>query len=496
MVTSYYKKLFNVLTTSSSKVAYKYYDETYSYNDMHIIMRKVNAIMGGMKNQAVAIYSDKTFEAYGAIFTTILSGNTWVPLSPVLPSLRCIEIFKMVDISVVFTDCELPNAIKAYLDETDILVVDLSKLIGYKEEVDITLVDFDPNNIAYIMFTSGSTGTPKGVPMTHVNYINFINNCMELLDFQQYDIFSDYHDFAFDISIFYLFCFPLVQGCISPVKTQQDRMLPVQFMKKNKITVWSSVPSVINRIQKVSGKGVDTNIRIMFLCGEPFPLPVLSYCFNKMNILAVYNFYGLTETGVENFYYPCTRSDLDNFKPYGYVPIGKPLPGNEVTISDEKELLISGCQLTPGYLGHIGKDKFSEQEGKKWFHTGDLVEIIKDNYFCKGRVDTQIKLRGYRIELMDIEVNLIVHPDIHDAICFLSKVMHRDVLVAVVTSNNNREIDFVELKRELKKSVPLYMIPDRFFTMEEFPVNSNGKKDRKLVREIYIDKVEKSINTN
>lgn len=451
-------------------------------------MRRVNYLLNGLQNRPVIIYSNKSLEAYGAIFACILSGNIWVPVSPDMPTLRNQKIIDMVDPGIVLIDTDLPGEISAHLQSKNVSSVDLRKFTEFSEEKEIKLQIFKPDDIAYIMFTSGSTGTPKGVPMTHENYINFVNNCIDILNFQAGDVFSDYHDFAFDISVFYVFCFPLVGGVIAPVKTAQDKILPLQFMQKNQVTVWSSVPSVISRIQRIHLEA-ETSIRVMFLCGEPFALSVLEYCQNGMNIPNIYNFYGLTETGVENFFYSCQADDKNKFEPYGYVPIGQPLPGNQIDISEEGELLLSGCQITPGYLDGLGAERFFEKENQIWYHTGDIVDLKDGYYFCKGRMDNQIKLRGYRIELMDVEVNLARHCSIRDVVCFAGEVTGRTILVAVIVAEDGTDIDPIQIKKDLAAIIPAYMMPDRFFQTGQFPTNSNGKKDRNAVREAFSQKL-------
>lgn len=491
VVKAYYQKLRESLQASSD-IAYRYYDEAYSYAELNRAMLQINALINQYQNKSIVLYSHKSFQSYAAVYASILSGNIWVPLSPSLPVERGVEILNMLDVGMVLIDSDLPPELQEHCEQTNIPSFDLRTLTEHSPTLDIAAKDFNPHDIAYIMFTSGSTGKPKGVPMTHLNYINFAENCFKVLDFKSGDVFSDYHDFGFDISIFYLFCFPLLKGVIAPVKTAQDQVLPMRFMQENQVTVWSSVPSVITRIQQVYPDGAESSVRIMFLCGEPFALGVLKYCWQGLKVGEVFNFYGLTETGVENFYHPCKDGDVEKFEPYGYVPIGTPLPGNQVDVSENGELLLSGCQITPGYLGGIGEDRFFKKDGNIWFHTGDIVERVGENYFCKGRMDTQIKLRGYRIELMDVEVNLTRLPEIKDAICFPVKHEERTILVAVVIPEGDAKVRPFQLKKDVTHSLPSYMVPDRYFITDSFPVNANGKKNRKVVRETYTQELKSS----
>ncbi len=485
MIKEFYEKLSDVFSSSELTV-YNYFSEKHTYKELYENLKRLNYHLSGHKKKRIVLYGTKKFEVYCAIYGIILSGNTWVPFTPGFPEERLAEMLEILNADIIIYEEKLPERIRIFTEENNIEIWELNDLLLHNMSKDLDGFDFDPDDLAYIMFTSGSTGKPKGVPVTHKNYINFINNAMEILSFQKGDVFSDYHDFAFDISIFYLFCAPLTEGSLSPMRMDQERILPIHHILENKINVWSTVPSSVSRIIKLRpDEKIETPIKIMFLCGEPFSLDVLKYCFNNLETKSVYNFYGLTETGVENFYHKCSVEDLDAFESKGYVPIGKPLKDNGVKISEEKELLLSGCQLTPGYLGGIGKERFEVIDGKRWYHTGDIVEVFKEVYFCKGRIDSQVKLSGYRVELMDIEVHLRNFPGVKEAVCFLHESKSTKMLVCSMESESGKLINIQNLKNELKKELPEYMIPKEFNIQAEMPRNTNGKLDRKQVKNTY-----------
>ena len=482
VVNTFYRDLLEVMKTAPGDV-YTYYGETHTYRELYEIIKKVNTLLADRKKERILLYGSKSLFTYGAIFGILFSGNTWIPLSTELPPNRLIEIIKMTGAHLLISDIPLPDEIARFAGDEGIGLVQMKDLMTRIEGKDVELPEYHKDDVAYVMFTSGSTGTPKGVPMTHENYINFIRNCMEILPFKKYDVFSDYHDFAFDISIFYLFCCPLVEGVFAPVLTQEDKVIALRFMQENHITVWSSVPSVISQIQQFyPSKSPKTDVRIMFLCGEPFSLKVLKYCLENLQIPKTYNFYGLTESGVENFYHECSIDDLSKYEPFGYVPIGQPLPGNDIRVSPEKELLLSGCQITPAYLGDVGEEKFVEIEGQRWFLTGDIVERHGGVYFCKGRLDSQIKLSGYRIELMDIEVNIKRFQGVDEAVCFVTERGEKKILTAAIRLQSRDGFDMNQLKDFLKREMPGYMVPAKYHLVDEIPVNKNGKIDRRGIK--------------
>jgi len=486
-VRQFYRELLYKISTSKS-LAYRHFDEEYYYDALHLNILKINSVLHNYHNEKLILYTDKGFSAYSAIFSVFLSRNIWIPLSTDMPEIRTLDILRAVEPKMFLYNIPLPSFIVDFLQENGIEQVDINTILNGEQKRDFDDFDFRTDDIAYIMFTSGSTGLPKGVPMTHQNYINFINNCLNILPFGKNEVFSDYHDFAFDISIFYLFCCPLTEGAFAPVINETDKMIPLHFIQKNKVTVWSSVPSAISRVQSFKPDDtIRTEINIMFLCGEPLSLKVLAFCLKNTGISHVYNFYGLTETGVENFYHECSPGDLLEYADVGFVPIGKPLHGNEINVSPERELLISGLQITPGYMGGIGTERFEVIDGVRWFRTGDIVDKHGDVYICKGRMDSQVKVRGYRIELMDIEVQMRKFEGVDEAVCFTIEKKNNNILAGVLKPKPGYELNKNALADFLKKNLPHYMIPAMIYIKSDIPLNQNGKIDRRRVKEICLN---------
>ena len=479
----FYKELHETFKHSKAMV-YVYYGEKHSYAELYDAMLKINSTLKDYRNTRVAVFTSKHFYAYGAIFSTLLSGNIWIPLTSEIPESRNLAIIKIAEPEIILTDRVLPRSLLEYAHSKGINVFELNKLIAGDNKAEFEVENFNKDDNAYIMFTSGSTGIPKGVPVTHENYVNFIYNAIRILPFNKNEVFSDYHDFGFDISIFYLFCCILTEGAFAPIIKPEDAVLPINHIIKNNVTVWATVPSVISRLKMFDKNDIlNIPVKIMFLCGEPFRLDILEYCFKNLRIKNVYNFYGLTETGVENFYHACRPDDLFEYKDVGFVPIGRPLPGNQIHITDENELLLSGNQVTPGYLGGVSAEKFEMLDGLRWYHTGDAVMKYKDVYFCKGRLDSQVKISGYRVELMDIESHLRRIDGIEEAVCFVEKMRGRDLLVAAIKTKN--KIEEHSIQEHLKTNLPSYMVPKEFLYLDTVPLNKNGKIDRKNVRELW-----------
>ena len=405
----------------------------------------------------------------------------WIPINNAIPAERIIEMLDMSEATILLYETDLPKEIYAWAVESGTRLVSIDEVCEPREEF---LSSYDENAVAYIMFTSGSTGTPKGVPMTFRNITPFIENFLSILPLKVGDVFSDYHDFGFDLSVFYLFAFPLVHGAISPGIKEAERLMPAKHIVENKITVLSSVPAILSRLRLQGKSGVrETQVRIVFMCGEPFRLDLLQFCYEEMNFKHVYNFYGLTETGVENFHHKCKPSDVEVFSEMGFVPIGQALPHSNVLVGADDELLISGPQVMQEYLGDMDGDRFIEIEGTRWFKTGDRVALYEGEYFCKGRLDNQVKVSGYRIELSDIEAQLRKNILIKEAVCFVVGETERRFIVAACLTD--ADVDSEMVKADLRKTLPEYMIPRDITWLAEIPLNKNGKIDRVSIKASY-----------
>ena len=483
MIQEFYEELSTKIK-KSQRLAYRHYSDRRSYAELYDSMRRLNSLFSGRKGHRIAVYAEKSFNNYASIFSIVLSNNIWVSLNPNTPHNRNYEILFLVKPEVLLTDCPLPDDLLAAAKLIGTEILSFEEVMNAPAGPDFKISRFRKTDLAMIYFTSGSTGKPKGVPLTHENYIFNVRNILRIVNLEYGQVFADYHDLGFSISIPILFPCVLRESTLAPAIQKKDIMLPIRNLEENDVNVVITVPSTMARIRKMRHAGLQGHqIKTLMLCGEPLHLDLLSYIYEKLEIAEVYDFYGSTETASWVFYHKCSASDLYQFEAFSVVPIGKPITKNSALLRDDGELWLSGPQITPGYLGESSGDQFVKRRGKRWFKTGDKIIIHDGFYLCKGRLDAQVKIGGYRIELMDIEAHLRSIEDVDHAICLIDGEGFKKSIVAVVQAN--REIDLTEIRNHLRDWLPAHMIPRKSITVKELPINKSGKLDRIAVRENY-----------
>ncbi|MEG3618607.1 AMP-binding protein [Magnetovibrio sp. PR-2] len=485
MVKDYYSKMLGVFK-NSERDAFVRYDERHSYTEMYANMLKVNSLLSQFQNRRVVIYANKDFNTYCALFATVLSGNAWVPMNPTLPPNRVLEMMSQAEPEVILSDQDLPAELSDYASEKNVPVYRLEALIEEDDVADFNLDNIQADNDAIVYFTSGSTGMPKGVPLKHKNYIQTVENLLELLPFNQGEIFADYHDLGFVISVPILFPCVMTESAISPALNNMDLLMPGNHLAANNITVLITVPSTIASIRRLKPDGLPTvQFNIIVSCGEPMHIDILEYCLDKLNAHQVNNFYGSTEVSCWTFRHLCQAEDVERFAQFGVMPIGSLLPGTEMKIVENGELCVSGVQITSGYLNGVNPEAFSVEDGQTWFHTGDKAVPFEDVWICKGRLDSQVKISGYRIELSDTEAHLRAMDGVEAAVCVVAGEAEGKYIVGIL--HTKKTIDVSEVKSFLASRLPSYMHPKKVICKADMPLNKSGKIDRSGLKQAFFD---------
>jgi len=373
------------------------------------------------------------------------------------------------------------------------------------EEIERQQVSLPPigniqDDLAYIFYTSGSTGKPKGVMITHGNLINFVEWAADCFQVAEDDIIANHAPLHFDISGFDIYA-SFKKGATLVLVPPELSLFPakiVNLIEQEKITIWQSVPSILVHMAKMGALQENTmpSLKKIIFIGEVFPTPFLIRWMKTFPKKEFINFYGPTECTIGCAYYPIKEVPEDSTTA---IPLGRAAKNMEMfalkeddslaNVGEIGELCIRGPTVSPGYWNNKEKtekafvvDPLFPHLNGKIYKTGDLVEALPEEMFTfRGRKDSQIKFMGYRIELGEIESALYSLGYVKEAAVIYLSSDEKSEIVAFVALN--RESSPGQIKDDLKKKIPSYMIPRTITIKDALPLNSSGKIDRVKLRQ-------------
>ncbi|WP_410870786.1 non-ribosomal peptide synthase/polyketide synthase [Nocardia sp. A7] len=443
--------------------------------------------------RTVALGMRRSTDLVVAMYAVLAAGGAYVPLDPEHPAERIAGVLAAAD-----PVCVLTRAI----DDIDFSAVDSATrpAILDVEQLDTTdyspdpITDADrlailtPDNAAYLIFTSGSTGRPKGVVVSHAAIVNRLVWMQDAYRLTPDDSVLQKTPATFDVSVWEFF-WPLQIGArlvLARPDGHRDPAYLTQLIDTEQITVAHFVPSMLAVfVAALDDAKRCASLRMVFASGEALP-PAPAQLLRQLTGTAVHNLYGPTEAAVDVTFHEVIDADTVS------VPIGAPVHNTQVYVLDSRlhpvpvgvpgELYLAGAQLARGYAGRVDltADRFvanpfaGSAGGRRMYRTGDLVAWTATGELeYLGRTDFQVKLRGLRIELGEIEAALSALPEITQA----AAIVRDDVLVAYLVAAQH--VDVAEVKSTLSRTLPAYMVPATFVGLDEFPLNTAGKLDRK-----------------
>ncbi|MFD3746403.1 AMP-binding protein [Nocardia sp. NPDC058633] len=440
---------------------------------------------------SIGVLAGKSLSGYVALLAGMYTGIPVVPLQPAFPVARTKAMIDAGGVKVLVADEESVAA----LAELRSVGVDLPVLICTpgRESAGEIRVDpaqaltapcaTKPEDIAYILFTSGSTGRPKGVPVTQGNCAHYFGLLDDRYDFGPDDVFSQTFDLNFDCAMFDLFCGWGAGATVLPVPATAYRELP-EYIAEQGITVWFSTPSAIGLVRRTTGLAAAAlpSLRWSFFAGEALYHRDAADWHRAAPNSAIENIYGPTEltitVAVHRWHPDAPTRDT--------VPIGAIHGGHDYLLLDtddgadsvEGELCIAGPQLTPGYLDPgDGIGQFFDRHGRRYYRTGDRVRRdVEGQLTYLGRTDSQVQVRGIRIELAEVESALRACTGVQDVVAV---AVTADGSVELAVFYTGAPTSQVELARELRSTLPAAIVPRRYTHLNELPLNSNRKVDRR-----------------
>lgn len=434
----------------------------------------------------VGLFVERSLEMVVGILAILKAGGAYVPMDTSYPEERLAFMLSDANIGVLLTQGSLLEKLPA--SGAHVVRLDHFDWFG-REEATHDDVGVEPQHLAYVIYTSGSTGRPKGVGIEHRNIVSYVLGVTERLELEPGMNHATVSTIAADLGNTVIFPALATGGClhvISQERAESQAML-ADYFSREKIDVLKIVPSHLAALQ--SGRNPERVMpaRRLILGGEASRLDWIERLRALSPRCEIYNHYGPTETTVGVLTYhvgtrvPGTRS--------GTLPLGRPLPnarvylldsdGRPVPMGEQGELCIGGGGVARGYLNRpelnaekFVPDPFSPQPGARLYRSGDLGRCLADGTIeFRGRIDHQVKLHGYRVELGEIEAALRSHADVREAVV----LVREDQLVAYVAP---QEADRTTLREYLKERLPQYMVPSAFVVMERLPLTANGKIDR------------------
>jgi D-alanine--poly(phosphoribitol) ligase, subunit 1 len=483
-------KLLEKLETykTSEKIALKSekdmltYKELWEYSDSLANYLSKNL----KKKEPLVVYGHKNPFMIVCFLACVKSGHTYCPVDTSISPERLNDIVDTVKPEIILSCTDKRIARFNTLNIHDI--IRLSKE---------TKNNFDKNNyvkeqdIFYIIFTSGSTGTPKGVEISYQSLNNFIK-WISTLDTERNEqkLYLNQAPFSFDLSVMDLYLSLYNEGKLILIEKdiQSDYSKLFDRLKNNLINTWVSTPSFVDiclASEEFNDKLLPSLDTFLF-CGEILTKKTAEMLLHNFPNAKVYNTYGPTESTVAVTSVEITQDIINK---YNSLPVGKPKKGTEILI-DNEEMVIVGDTVSNGYFNNpiLTNEKFSIINSQRAYRTGDKGFFLDELLFYSGRIDNQIKLNGYRIELEDIENNMM-RVDGVSKVAVLPKYEEGKVKYLIAYCMYTKEIlgklkAIAEIKEELKQYIPSYMIPKKIIFIEKIPTNNNGKIDRKKLMEL------------
>jgi amino acid adenylation domain-containing protein len=496
-------------------------DHSISYGDLAI---RVNRIAECLKEyfadqpakstpHRVGILASRSMTACVSMLSAIWAGATYIPLGLKSPEDRLRKLFEICDLSAIIVDDDGERLLgPALWDLCPELVIKcgspsglatetrMSRAIRHEDNLPsremVAPVDVDPTDAAYVIFTSGTTGIPKGVVISTAAARHYLDTIPGFLALQPGDRVLETCELNFDFSVHNMFATWEV-GASLYILPGTEVFNAIRFARKHRLTVWNSVPSLAAMLNQIKAlkPGCLPDLRVTVFGGEQLPAGVMTAWQSAAPNSSTFNLYGPTEATVFCLAQPVVEP-LPTTPGRDVMSIGKPLPGSEAAVIDTNgnfiadgqtgELAIAGIQLADGYFGESGltAERFPEINGKRWYLTGDVA--MKDaagNFHCFGRIDNQVKISGYRVELEEIESHLrnVTGAPLVGVVAW---PLVDGVARGVVGFIGAGEIDADGILATMKTRVPPYMVPNQLVALAKIPTNNSGKVDRNHLRRL------------
>ncbi|PDX91100.1 non-ribosomal peptide synthetase [Bacillus thuringiensis] len=484
-------------------VAVRYMNQSLTYEELN---KRANQLARYLTNLGVGpevmvgIAMERSIDLIVGILGVLKAGGAYIPLDPHAPAGRIQYMLEDSNVPIVLTQKNLVNNVQN--DLTKIVCLD-TNWQEIREMEDTNLIsDITEDNLAYVIYTSGSTGNPKGVLIPHKNVVRLFKAADNHFNFNEKDIWTMFHSYAFDFSVWEIWGALLYGGklIVVPYYVSRDPEQFYELLIKEKVTVLNQTPSAFRQLIHVDEKvnmPHELNLRYVIFGGEALEIQSLGGWFERHGDAKpqLINMYGITETTVHVTYRALSKADLDSQASV----IGTAIPDLQVYILNQDlqhvpigvigEMYIGGAGVARGYLNkqELTEERFvkipSLEQAGLVYKSGDLARYLPNGDIeYLGRIDDQVKIRGFRIELGEIEAILNQYSKVREGIVLVREDVPGDKkLIAYIVGDNLMPTAIGELRNYMSGQLPEYMVPSAFVLLDKFPLTINGKVDKKVL---------------
>ncbi|WP_194834009.1 amino acid adenylation domain-containing protein [Nocardia sp. XZ_19_369] len=489
--------------------AIRYGDTTLTFGELQRRANKVARALiaqGVGPESLVAVAVPRTEELPVALLAVLTAGAGYLPIDTTYPAQRLEFMLTDAAPACILTTAGELESVPAG-DIPVILLEDTADFADGRIRSAERTAPLRPDNLAYVIYTSGSTGVPKGVGVAHRNVVQLFANTQMMFEFDETDVWTLFHSFAFDFSVWELWCALANGGTVVVVDylTSRSPELFRELLIREQVTVLNQTPSAFYQLAEADRAAQTADqakfaLRYVVFGGEALDLRQLQRWYDRHAVDAPWlvNMYGITETTVHVSYLSLDEQMVDN----AASVIGRALPGLDAYVLEDRlhpspvgvagEIYVAGQQLSRGYLGRPGlaATRFVANPfgapGSRMYRTGDIGRWVgfggQATLEYAGRGDQQVQLRGFRIELGEIESALVRCPGVSQAVVLVRTDENAGGrLIGYVVPDTGAQLDPLELRGQVGEFLTGYMVPDALVVLDVLPLTPNGKLDRKAL---------------
>jgi amino acid adenylation domain-containing protein len=462
--------------------------------------------LGVRAETLVGVCLDRSLEMIVSLFGILKAGGAYLPLDPNYPIARLTYLLEDAGVEILLTQGKLLDRLPKTSAKVICLDLDWQNIATSNNNL---VSNVQSHNLAYAIYTSGSTGNPKGVEIEHRSVVNTLCDIEQRFKINSQDRILAISSLSFDLSVYDIFG---VLGSGGTVIIPQPENCPnpehwLELIVQSKVTIWNSAPALmellIDYIMTHKGK-LPQSLRLVLLSGDRIN-PNLVLQLQTLNPqLQIISLGGATEGSIWSIYYPILNL-TDSAKT---IPYGRPLNNQTFYILDQElqllpigatgELYIGGVGVARGYLHReqltatkFIRDPFSNSATARLYKTGDLGRYLEDgNIEFLGRIDNQVKIRGVRVELGEIETTLLQYPEIKETLVAIASNDSEQINIVAYCVLKSKSINSRQLRDFLKTKLPEYAIPAAFVFVDALPLTPNGKVNRQALIELPVNQIQ------